>query len=74
MLFQVSEWLEFTRIQTEKMSEFWATRRIRQAEFRPALTEKTRPGQVCLEKKAPLTGRWGGEDPLFGHQIAQEKL
>jgi RecB family exonuclease len=49
-------------------------RRIRQAEFRPALTEKTRPGQVCLEKKAPLTGRWGGEDPLFGHQIAQEKL
>ena len=62
MLFQVSEWLEFTRIQPEKMSEFWLRHRgFGQAEFRPALTEKTRPGQVCLEKKAPHGRDVGGE-------------
>ena len=71
-----SSWIfEFT-LQLENMSMSILTSAnaaFRQAEFRPVLTEKTRPGQVCLEKKAP-PGRRLGAMAMCRHQIGQEKL
>ena len=59
----VNDWNspDFSHVENMSMSSAEPPPFFRQAEFRPALTEKTRPGQVCLEKKAPRPRDVGGE-------------